>query len=126
MNNDDYPALPPTETGMKGRCPRCGNGRLFDGFLTIKDRCSACGLDYAFIDSGDGPAVFVIFIVGFIGMIGVLMTEFVIGAPLWLNLLIWMPLILVLCIGLLRPLKGLLVAQQYARRAAEGRLDHGS
>ena len=121
---DDYPPLPPTATGMKGRCPRCGQGQLFDGFLTIRDRCPVCGLDYAFIDSGDGPAVFVIFIVGFIGMAGVLFTEFVVGAPLWLNLLIWMPLIVILCAGFLRPLKGLLIAQQFARQAAEGRLEH--
>ncbi|MCB1491236.1 MAG: DUF983 domain-containing protein [Rhodobiaceae bacterium] len=117
-----YPPLRPTETGMRGRCPRCGQGRLFSGFLTTAKSCSSCGLDYAFIDSGDGPAVFVIFIVGFIGMVGVFVTEFVIGAPMWLNLGIWIPLIIIMSLGLLRPLKGWMIAQQYARRAAEGRL----
>lgn len=108
---------------MRNRCPRCGNGALFDGFLSTAGQCRACGLDYAFIDSGDGPAVFVIFIVGFIGVVGVFVTEFVLGAPMWLNLAIWMPLIVILSFGLLRPLKGWLIAQQYARRASEGRLN---
>lgn len=63
-----------------------------------------------------------IFIVGFVGVVGVFVTEFVIGAPLWLNLGLWMPAIVVLSLGLLRPLKGLLIVQQYAKRAAEGRL----
>lgn len=112
----------PVDTGMRGRCPRCGQGALFNGYLTVAERCRACDLDYAFIDSGDGPAVFVIFIVGAIGMAGVFVTEFVLGAPLWLNLGIWMPLIVLLSLGLLRPLKGLLIAQQYARHAHEGRL----
>jgi uncharacterized protein (DUF983 family) len=61
-----YPPLPPTATGMRGRCPRCGEGRLFSGLLGLEPRCPACGLDYSFTDAGDGPAVFVIMIVGFI------------------------------------------------------------
>src|SRR6266571_5661958 len=56
----------PFATGLAGRCPRCGKGRLFDGFLALRPRCEACGLDFSFADSGDGPAVFVMFIAGFI------------------------------------------------------------
>ena len=71
-----YPDLPPTQTGLRGRCPRCGEGRLFKGFLGLEERCQACGLDYDFSDSGDGPAVFIIMIVGFIVVGLALFVEF--------------------------------------------------
>lgn len=61
-----FAPVDPIKVGLKGCCPRCGNGRLFDGFLTVKPACSACGLDYGFADAGDGPAVFVMLIVGFL------------------------------------------------------------
>jgi uncharacterized protein (DUF983 family) len=118
-----YPPLPPTATGMRGRCPRCGEGRLFSGLLGIQPRCQACGLDFAFIDSGDGPAVFVIMIVGFIVVGLALFVEFTFAPPYWLHALLWIPLILGLSIGLLRPLKGFLIAQQYKHRAEEGRIE---
>ncbi len=95
---------------------------MFDGFLQTAERCRRCDLDFSFIDSGDGPAVFVIFIVGFLAVVGVLMTEVIFTPPIWLNMLIWMPLTLVLCLIFLRPLKGLLIAQQYHRKAAQGAL----
>jgi uncharacterized protein (DUF983 family) len=118
----DYPSLPPTATGMRGRCPRCGEGRLFSGFLGVQPKCTACGLDYSFIDSGDGPAVFVIMIVGFIVVGLALYVEFTFGPPFWVHALLWVPLILILAIGLLRPLKGFLIAQQYKHKAEEGRI----
>lgn len=117
-----YPVLTVGQTGLKGKCPRCGQGRLFSGFLKTNDHCKRCNLDFGFIDSGDGPAVFVIFIVGFLAVVGVLMTEVIFMPPIWLNMIIWMPLTLVLCLVFLRPLKGLLIAQQYQRKAAEGAL----
>lgn len=107
---------------MKGRCPRCGQGKLFDGFLKTAQTCKRCNLNFSFIDSGDGPAVIVIFIVGFLAVVGVLMTEVVFTPPIWLNLMIWLPLTILLCMLFLRPLKGLLIAQQYQRNAAEGRM----
>ena len=128
MNAEDkalYPPLPATATGMRGRCPRCGEGRLFKGLLDVQPRCSACGLDFAFIDSGDGPAVFVIMIVGFIVVDLALVVEFTFHPPYWLHALLWVPLIFGLSIGLLRPLKGLMIAQQYKHRAEQGRLDAG-
>jgi uncharacterized protein (DUF983 family) len=118
-----YPDLPPTQTGLRGRCPRCGEGRLFKGFLTLEDRCRNCGLDYAFSDSGDGPAVFIIMIVGFVVVGLALFVEFTWHPPFWLHALLWIPLVLGLSIGLLRPLKGLMIAQQYRHRAQEGRVD---
>ena len=128
MNAEDkalYPPLPATATGMRGRCPRCGEGRLFKGLLDVQPRCSACGLDFAFIDSGDGPAVFVIMIVGFIVVGLALVVEFNFHPPYWLHALLWVPLVFGLSIGLLRPLKGLMIAQQYKHRAEQGRLDAG-
>lgn len=128
-NMDDlmrYPVRSARETGLKGRCPRCGQGRLFSGFLKTADHCENCKLDFAFIDSGDGPAIFVIFIVGFLAVVGVLMTEILFMPPIWINMLVWMPLTLFLCLIFLRPLKGLLIAQQYGRKAAEGALHEGS
>lgn len=125
MTHDEaiYPPLPPTATGMRGRCPRCGEGRLFSGFLGVQPRCQACGLDFSFIDSGDGPAVFIIMIVGFIVVGLALYVEFTFAPPFWVHALLWVPLILGLSIGLLRPLKGFLIAQQYRHRAEEGRIE---
>ena len=108
--------------GARRRCPRCGEGRLFSGFLGVQPRCTVCGLDYSFIDSGDGPAVFVIMIVGFIVVGLALFVEFNYGPPFWVHALLWGPLVLILAIGLLRPLKGFLIAQQYKHQAEEGRI----
>lgn len=116
---------PPSPLGvaLACRCPRCGQGRLFSGFLTIAPACTACGLDYAFVDAGDGPAVFVIFVVGFVVIGLALWVELTFMPPIWLHMLLWIPLTLILSFGLLRPLKALLIALQYQNRAAEGRLD---
>jgi uncharacterized protein (DUF983 family) len=118
-----YPPLPATATGLRGRCPRCGEGRLFSGLLGLAPRCQACGLDFDFSDAGDGPAVFVIMIVGFIVVGLALYVEFTFGPPFWVHALLWVPLILALSIGLLRPLKGFLIAQQYLHRAGPGQIE---
>jgi uncharacterized protein (DUF983 family) len=119
-----YAPQNPFSAGMRGRCPRCGEGRLFSGFLTLQPRCAACGLDFSFADAGDGPAQFVILIVGFIVAGGALVVEVAYSPPLWLHFVLWGPLVLILCLGMLRPLKGVLVALQYHHRAEEGRIDH--
>jgi uncharacterized protein (DUF983 family) len=104
-------------------CPRCGNGKLFDGFVSLKPSCSACGLSYDFADSGDGPAVFIILGAGAL-MVGLaLWAEVTFSPPLWLHLLAFMPLTLVVCLGLLRPLKAVVIHQQYRTRAEQGRFD---
>jgi uncharacterized protein (DUF983 family) len=118
-----YPPQQPIATGLKGRCPRCGQGRLFDGFLTLAPRCRACGLDFSFADSADGPAVFIILFVGFVIAGAALLVEIAHSPPIWVHVVLWGPLVLILCLGLLRPLKGVLVAQQYVHRAAEGQID---
>jgi uncharacterized protein (DUF983 family) len=122
--------VPPTELpigrGLRGRCPRCGQGRLFQGFLTLRPACESCGLNYDFADAGDGPAVFVILIAGAIVVFAALMTEVVYQPPFWLHAVLWLPLILIVTLAPLRPIKGLLIALQYYHKAAEGRLERRS
>jgi len=113
----------PIGRGLRGRCPRCGEGHLFQGFLTLRPACERCGLDYSFADSGDGPAVFVILIGGGIVVFAALMTEVLFQPPYWLHALLWFPLILIVTLAPLRLLKGLLIALQYHHKAAEGRLE---
>jgi uncharacterized protein (DUF983 family) len=115
----------PFVTGLSGRCPRCGKGRLFDGFLALRERCEACGLDYSFADPGDGPAVFVMFIAGFIVVGMALLVEVKYAPPLWVHAMLWVPLILLVTLAPLRLIKGLLISLQYHHDAAEGRLDPG-
>ncbi|GMV62491.1 MAG: hypothetical protein AMXMBFR74_16590 [Parvibaculum sp.] len=111
------------EVGLKGCCPRCGKGKLYKGFLDLAPKCDVCGLDYSFADAGDGPAVFIMMIAGFIVVGLVLWVEFTWSPPYWVHAVLWIPLTLALTIGLIRPLKGWLVAQQYRHRAEEGRLE---
>jgi uncharacterized protein (DUF983 family) len=106
---------------VRCRCPRCGRGRLFTGFLTLAPRCDSCGLDYSFADAGDGPAVFVILIAGFLVVGAAVIVEFLWRPPYWVHALLWIPMILIVTLGLLRPLKGLLVALQFHHKAEEGR-----
>ena len=130
---DNQPPVPPPATGpisptiagLTCRCPRCGKGALFAGHfgLTVNPRCAACGLDLAFVDPGDGPAVFVIMILGFLILGGALLVEFKLHPPIWLHLVLWPPITLFVALGLLRPLKGLLIALQYHHRAEVGRLE---
>jgi uncharacterized protein (DUF983 family) len=122
MMEHDYPPRPPVSTGLAGKCPRCGQGPLFKGFLTVNPVCPNCGLDLKFADSGDGPAVFVTLFAGFIVLGIALWTELVYEPPIWVHLVIFLPLTLIVCLGLLRPLKGIMVAVQYRNRAEQGRL----
>jgi uncharacterized protein (DUF983 family) len=116
------PPLSPFVTGPTCRCPRCGKGHLFTGFLTLRPRCEVCGLDYSFVDAGDGPAVFIMFFAGFIVVAAALIVEVTYQPPFWVHAVLWAPLILLTTIGPLRPMKGLLIALQYHHKAAEGQL----
>jgi uncharacterized protein (DUF983 family) len=111
--------------GLSCACPRCGKGKLFRGFLTVRPRCEACGLDYAFADSGDGPAVFIMFFAGFVVVGAALVTEVVYQPPFWVHAVLWLPLILIVTLGPLRPMKGLMIALQYHHQAAESRFGGG-
>jgi uncharacterized protein (DUF983 family) len=120
-----YAPVDPFKAGLTCSCPRCGNGRLFDGLIKLKPACSACGLDYSFADSGDGPAVFVIMIIGFIVVGLALWMEVTFNPPIWLQLIIWIPLAIVLCLWLLRVMKATLIALQYRNNARQGEIDRG-
>lgn len=109
-------------TGLRSRCPRCGEGKLFQGFLSLPDSCQVCGLDYGAFDSADGPAVFIMFVAGFIVVGGALFVELAYQPPYWVHAVLWIPLSAVLCLGLLRPFKGWMIALQFKNDAAEGRL----
>jgi len=116
-------ALSPFATGLAGRCPRCGKGRLFAGFVTVAPRCGVCDLDLSFADAGDGPAVFVSLVAGFVVLGAALAVEIAWEPPLWIYPVVFTPVAVAVCLGLLRPFKGLLIASQYVNRAAPGRLE---
>ena len=112
----------PYLTGLLCRCPRCGKGKLFDGFLTLKPKCDACGLDFSFADAGDGPAIFVIMIAGAIVVGAALLTEVKYQPPYWVHAVLWIPLILIVTLWPLRGLKSLLIALQYHPQSVVRRL----
>ncbi|WP_296712915.1 DUF983 domain-containing protein [Rhodoblastus sp.] len=112
----------PAKAALTSKCPRCGKGKLFDGFLTLAPRCESCGLDYSFADAGDGPAVFVTLLAGFVVLGLALWVELTYEPPFWLHLVIFFPLTIIVCLGMLRPLKSFMVAAQYHHKAEEGRL----
>jgi len=121
--NDAVPTL--TESALRGiacKCPRCGKGSIYSGFLTLRPRCEACGLDFAFMDSGDGPAIFMIMIAGAIVVAAALIVEIKYQPPFWLHAALWLPLILATTLLPLRAMKSLLIALQYHHKAAPGRL----
>jgi uncharacterized protein (DUF983 family) len=123
MSSPDQLNVSPYTAGLRCRCPRCGEGKLFAGYLTLAPRCERCNLDFSFAEAGDGPAVFVILIAGFIVVGSALVVEAMWRPPYWLHAALWLPLLLILTLGLLRPLKGLLVALQFHHKAEEGRVD---
>lgn len=107
---------------LLSRCPRCGQGALYSGFLTLKPRCDSCGLDYSGFDPGDGPVPFIILIVGFIVLGLALFVELRFEPPYWVHAVLWVPLIVILSLALMRPLKSGLIALQFKHNAGEGRL----
>ena len=120
-------ASPPTlaESALRGiacKCPRCGKGSIYKGFLTLRPACESCDLDFAFMDSGDGPAIFMIMIAGAIVVGAALIVEIKYQPPFWLHAALWLPLILATTLLPLRSMKSLLIALQYHHKAAPGRL----
>jgi uncharacterized protein (DUF983 family) len=108
--------------GLACTCPRCGKGKLFSGFLSLRPRCESCGLDNAFIDTGDGPAIFIIMLAGAIVVGCALVVEIKYQPPFWLHAVLWLPLILATTLLPLRSMKALLIALQFHHKAAPGRL----
>jgi uncharacterized protein (DUF983 family) len=121
----EVPAAPPPaplDAALRGLCPRCGAPGLFRSFLRFADRCGRCGLDYGSFNVGDGAAAFLILIVGAVVSVLAITVELRWSPPWWVHLLLWIPLTLLLTIGLLRVAKGLLLALEYRNAAREGRI----
>lgn len=102
--------------GLKCKCPSCGKGSVFDGYLTIQDQCSACGQEFHHHQADDAPPYFAIMIVGHIVVSLVLIVETTYRPALWIHAALWIPLTIVLALTLLRPIKGAIVAYQWALR----------
>jgi uncharacterized protein (DUF983 family) len=119
-----YPDLSPIKTGIAGKCPRCGRGRLFQGYLAVAPKCNACGLSFDFADAGDGAAWFVMLFTCFVGVGAILGIEVAYSPPYWAHALIAIPLIILMPLILLRPAKGMLLCQQWKTKAEEARLRH--
>lgn len=121
-----YPPISPFAVGFACKCPRCGQGALFQGFLSLRATCSACGLDYAKADSGDGPAVFAIFLVGFAAVAAAFIIRYSFGAPIWLAFVLSTVLSIAMILATLRPLKATLIALQFVHKAQEVKSDQQS
>lgn len=111
----------PLAGALAGRCPRCKSKTLFAGWVRFAERCRACGLDFESFNVGDGPAAFLIFIVGAVLVGGALVVD---GAftPAWWVHMIWIPLGVAMTVLGLRWGKALLLTQEYVHRAREGRI----
>ena len=120
MSDNYYPAVSPLKTGIAGKCPRCGRGNLFDGYLTVAPKCSSCGLSFEFADGGDGAAWFVMLFVSIVGVGSILGIEVAYSPAFWVHALIAVPLLIVLPLLLLRPVKGILLCQQWLTGAYQG------
>jgi len=108
------------QAGLRCRCPRCGEGKLFGGFLRLAKRCDRCGLDYGFADPADGPAFFVMSGVGIVVITIWAWAVIAWDPPLWVQFATVFPALLIGCLGTLRPVKAWLVAEQYIHKASEG------
>jgi uncharacterized protein (DUF983 family) len=110
----------PFLAGLRCRCPRCGTGALYDGVLTVRDSCADCGFDLKAQDAGDGPAVFVILILGFVVVGLAAFVELKFEPPLWVHAVLWPGLIIAGAIAMLRIFKATLIALQFRHRASGG------
>lgn len=123
MSQEPYYVTPSAfSAGMRGRCPRCGQGKMFSGFLKATPACTVCKLDIASLDAGDGPAVFIILIAGFIVAGAAVYTEIAYGLSYMTHALLWAPLAILLPLILLPPFKGMLIALIYRNNAKLGKL----
>jgi len=113
-------ALPPVwEVALRCRCPRCGEGRLFDGVLTLRPACPVCGLDLSRSDPGDGAVFGVIFVLGPIVVVLAIWLEIAAAPPLWVHAVIWPIFTVPAAVLMMRPAKAALVALQYRNRRKE-------
>lgn len=119
----DHPAAPLLVSGLMGRCPRCGQGQLFNGYIRIAPACTVCGLSFAGHDTGDGPAFFIMLPLSILTAVLALLLEVFATPPLWVHFTIW-PLFIAVIAGVsLRPVKATMVALQYRFRDVEREID---
>lgn len=116
-DNQGFPPVEPIAAGLKGRCPRCGKGRLLGGFLSLASACENCGLDFAFADAVQRRAVPVMLLVGLVVAATALWLQLSYSPPPWVHLL-WVPPVAAICLPALRLVKGVLVTLHYANGAA--------
>ena len=122
MNPADQAEKPsPLASAIAGRCPRCAKAPLFSGLVGFAPRCAACGLDFSSFNVGDGPAAFLIFIVGTITVAAALVVDGAFSPPWWVHL-VWLPVAAALTLGGLRLSKALVLGLEYRHRAREGRI----
>ena len=118
----EHNSVSPLYAGVFARCPRCGEGKLFKNVLEMRPSCDRCGLDYRFIDTGDGPAVFAIFILGFAILGLALYVEFSYEPSVWVHVALWGLVTPLIALVVLRFLKSILITLQYRNKAEEGRI----
>lgn len=117
-----YQAPETAWAALRGLCPRCGAQGLFSGIVRFARSCENCALDYRQFNVGDGPAAFLIMIIGAVVTVAAIVVELSFAPPFWLHILLWLPLTLILVVGLLRFAKAVLLILEYRNRAREGRL----
>ena len=108
-----YPRQSSLKTGLRCACPRCGQGKLYAGLLTVSERCSVCDFDYGRLNTDDGAAFFIIVLYSALILPLAAWFQFAVEPPIWVHFMIWIPLIVVGAISLMRPFKAWLVAQQF-------------
>jgi uncharacterized protein (DUF983 family) len=116
-------AVSPISAGLRCRCPNCGEGRLYRGFLAFKERCDACEADFTGADTGDGASFFVMFAALIVIVPSAMFFEFAFRPAAWLHALIWPPVTIAFCLFLLRPIKATLFALQWANHAGQAKFD---
>ncbi len=123
MSKQQHKTHSPFATGIAGRCPRCAEGVLFSGFLTPVEKCESCDLDMSFADSGDGPAIFIISLVGLIVITLAMIVDTIFHPSIIVHFFIWIPLTIILAIAMMRPFKGIMIALVYKNDAREGKIE---
>jgi uncharacterized protein (DUF983 family) len=113
----------PVIRGLRGKCPECGEGNLFAGYLKFADNCDFCGFDFSAEDTGDGPAVLVISVAGMLVVLPALLVEVVFKPPIWVHVLLWMPISTLVVLGLLRPFRGMWYGLMLKHNAGQAVLD---
>ena len=109
--------------GLLCRCPNCGKGKLFEGFLKVVDACAVCGFDFTRLNTGDGAAIFIMQIAGGLVVFTALFVQIAWEPPIWAMLIVALPLVVGLSLGLMRPGKGVMIALQMRNRAGQARND---